>query len=241
MQLEMDSVPAGLIPTARYASAALLALAREEALGRRPKRLLEPGLATWQQFRGRMGARELLELLCEDAAVTQPSAFAVPDELRPLGELPADQVQAWVELLPALALDVAGEDYVAEQAKRLGLPTRMARAGLHKVLSHQKVLELPGSGGQLSYFVASRDDVFLKDVFTIACTGWADAALAGLISVELGLSGGEAPIVLDPTLQGLREAGTPFDFVVGLERDKGGSFSKRDLQEWFPHAIVLLV
>jgi hypothetical protein len=241
MQLEIQALPGSLMPTARFAAAAVVALGREEALGRRPKRLLEPGLATWQQFRGRMGALELVELLCEDAAVTQPSGFTRPTEILPLSAVPAAQVDAWLAELPALGLDGDGEDYVTAQAKRLGLSTRMARSGLHKMQSHHKVLELPGSGGQLSYFVARRDGLFLQDVFTIACTDWTELALAGFVSVELGLSGAAAPALVDPQLRAVRDAGTAFDFVIGITPDKGGSFDESKLRGWFPHATVLLV
>ena len=188
MQLEIQALPSSLMPTARFAAAAVVALGREEALGRRPKRLLEPGLATWQQFRGRMGSLELVELLCEDAAVTQPSGFTRPTEILPLSAVPAAQVDAWLAELPALSLDGDGEDYVTAQAKRLGLSTRMARSGLHKMQSHHKVLELPGSGGQLSYFVARRDGLFLQHVFTIACTDWTELALAGFVPDEVNIT-----------------------------------------------------
>ena len=80
-ELSMEHVPRELTTTASYAAAALHALAREEARDRKPKRLLEAGLATWTQFRGRSGATQLLELLLEDAAVTQPTAFRAPSDV----------------------------------------------------------------------------------------------------------------------------------------------------------------
>ena len=49
------------------AEAALQALAREEARGRRPLRLLEQDRATWTGFRSRLGGAALAELLLEDA------------------------------------------------------------------------------------------------------------------------------------------------------------------------------
>jgi len=57
---------------ATYLAATLYALAREEHAGRRPRRLLEPALATWQRFRGRPGAKALAELLLEMADAGDP-------------------------------------------------------------------------------------------------------------------------------------------------------------------------
>ncbi len=71
--LDLKGVPADQQDAALFATATLHALAREETLGRRTPRLLEPGLATWQQFRGRMDVQNLL--LVEDGAVTRPVAF----------------------------------------------------------------------------------------------------------------------------------------------------------------------
>ena len=243
LALPLRPVPAPVASTATFAAAALHALAREEASGRRPKRFLEPSHATWQRFRGRLGPIDLLELLLEDAAVTQPAGFDAATLLgaeAKLAELPEPLVTAWLDSLPSLSLTAPSPDYVAAQAKLLGLPTRLAKADLHKVKPHHRVLEVPGTGGQLAHhLVQSNPEVYFRDVFTVACGSWQERALAGLVAVECGASG-ELPILFDPKLEAARGRG-PFDFVVGLDPDKGGFFAKPALETWFPHATVLLV
>src|SRR5205814_3027574 len=84
-------------------------------------------------------------------------------------------------------LSEPGVEYVAEQARVLGIPTRMARSDLHVVKPHQKVLELPGTGGQLAHhLVASQRDLTLQDNFIAACGSWQELTLAGVIGLELG-------------------------------------------------------
>ena len=46
-------------------------------------------------------------------------------------------------------------------------------------------------------FVTTHDDVYLQNNFTIACRDWREVTLAGLVAVELGVSG-PAPAVIDP-------------------------------------------
>ncbi len=217
---------------ARFATATLVALAREERLDRKPKRLLEPQLETWAQFRGRMDAVDLLELLLEDAAVTQPTAFSLPAHLGSLSSLTPALVGGWVEQLASLELASPSADYVAEQARALGVSTRGAKSELPRVRSHHAVLELPGSGGQLSHhLVSTHDELLLQSKFTIACRDWRDVALAGLVAVELKLSG-PAPVVVDPTLASLRAARV--DVILGLHPDKGGLFTEADLHRFWP-------
>lgn len=91
LALPLPELPAPVAPTALFAATTLHALAREEAAGRRPKRLLEEKRAAWERFRGRLGPAALVELLLEDAAVTQPAAFDASAILGPaarLAELP---------------------------------------------------------------------------------------------------------------------------------------------------------
>lgn len=251
-ELSMEEVPRELKATASYAVAALHALAREEARDRKPKRLLEGGLATWTQFRGRLHATHLLELLLEDAAVTQPTAFRVPSDFPAIASLPRAVVDAWVREVSGAAgstadgaarleLDESALDYLTTQAKRLGITTRMARSELHRVKAHHQILELPGTGAQLAHhLVSTHDDVFLQSNFVVACRDWRDVVLAGLVAVELGVSG-PAPVSLDPDLRLARTSDRRFDYVIGLDPDKGGDFRKAQLVEWFPSATVVLV
>ena len=76
--------------------------------------------------------------------------------LERLSEATAD---SWIKMLESASLAGSGPEYVAEQARFLGLPTRMARSELHVVKPHQKVLELPGTGGDaLDDLVAEHEE-----------------------------------------------------------------------------------
>ena len=72
--LDISGLTSDQRPTGAWAAALLLALAREEAVGRRPQRLTEPRLATWTRFRGRLTSVDLVALLFEDAAVINGGA-----------------------------------------------------------------------------------------------------------------------------------------------------------------------
>jgi hypothetical protein len=234
--------------TGAWAAALLHALAREEAAGRRPERLTEPRLGTWNRFRGRLMATDFLTLLFEDAAVLHP----IPFDPAALGEplwiesIPDSVAQSWLAALQTLDLNAAGPGYIEEQARLLGLPTRMARSDLHVVKPHQKVLELPGTGGQLAHHVVSTQrDLTFQENFTIACATWQELALAGIVALERGAP--RSDFVVKVNVNELRNPNDPlrkrsFDFVIGLHPDKGGLFRvENQLAIWFPNAKVLLV
>lgn len=229
---------------ATYLLGALRALAREERLGRRPRRLLEPDLATWQRFRGRLGPRDFAELLLEDAAVTQPEPFDAAavlgrsDAFRGLSDA---EVERCVKEAASASSTSLAEDLDA-QAARLGLiKTRPAYSELLKVQSHHRVLELPGSGGRLAaHLVEATPNLSLKDVFTIACATWQDRMLAGLVAVGLGVVG-DVRILMDPDLALARRAEGGFTHVFGLRPEKGGLFTADQLAGWFHEASVVLV
>jgi hypothetical protein len=221
-----------------YTEAVVRALLREEARDRRPKRLLEPGRATWTQFHGRLKDVALIEILLEDASVAQPVPFDAArmlDGERPVQRVPADSVKAWLDDAP---LAGASAEYITAQAKLLGLPTRFARSDLPVIKAHQRILELPGSGGQLTHHLLEVDpNLPIREVFTVACGAWQELVLAGLVCVEKGLLG-EPPASLDPTLEAARRQTRAFDFVFGIDT---GLFAKAQLESWFPHARVVLV
>lgn len=232
-----------------YARALLHALARDEAAGRRSPRLTEPGLATWQRFRGRLGTGDLLRLLAEDAAVGYPIPFDLRahDAALDLANVDDALVESWLRELPSLDLGQPGPAYVEEQARRLALPTRLARTELHQVKEHQKVLELPGTGGQLSYhIVTTQDEPTLQVNCTIACGDWRELALAGFVALETGAPPG-GRFIVSASAEELARAEHPlrqqrFDLVVGLRPDKGGKLAVADqLALWFHGAKVVLV
>jgi hypothetical protein len=122
----------------------------------------------------------------------------------------------------------------------------MARSDLHVVKPHQKVLELPGTGGQLAHhIVRAQGDVTLQDNFTLACSTWQELTLAGVVALDLGAP--HTDFITKLADSDLRDAAHPlrqrsFDFVIGLHPDKGGLFRIEDqLAIWFPTAKILLV
>ena len=226
-----------------FAAVTLLALAREERAGRRHPRLTEPGMATWNRFRGRLGPRALLELLLEDAAVRQPFPFDVTRALGSddaLSTVPDATVSGWLDDLARIDLGAAAPDYIAAQAKTLGVPARGAKGDLHRVKPFHKVLELPGSGGQLAHHIAhTQPEISFRDVFTVSCASRREWVLAGLVAVERTAAGDDLAIAIEPSLDAWR--GKPFDYVVGLSPEKGGAFSREDLAAVFPPSTTLLL
>ncbi len=233
---------------ATWAGAVLRALARDEAAGRRPLRLTEPGQATWRRFRGRLGSADLFRLLAEDGAVGHPVPFS-PARLGQalwIDQVDDSTVEQFLEELPSIDLGQTGTAYLDDQARRLGVPSRLARSELHQVKLHQKVLELPGSGGLLShYLVTTQQGLSLQQNCTIACDGAAELALAGIAALDLGAPNSDFVVAVSP--DDLKNADHPlrkqrFDFVVGLHPDKGGKLSTADqLAMWFHGAKVVLV
>jgi hypothetical protein len=246
--LDVTTLSTELRSTGAWAAALLYALARDEAAGRRPQRLTEPRLDTWRRFHGRLETLDLVALLFEDAAVIHRVPFdaeAIGGPLR-LDSLPSAVADGWISALQAMDLKGANTDYIADQAKLLGLSTRLARSDLHVVKPHQKVLELPGTGGQLAHhLVSSQRDLTLQENFVIACGTWQELTLAGVVGLDLGAPHTDYAMRVD--VDGLRNPDHPlrqrtFDFVVGLHPDKGGLFRVEDqLAIWFPSAKALLV
>lgn len=246
--LDVSNLAIDLRPTGTWAAALLHALARDEVAGRRSPRVTESKLDTWRRFRGRLTSADFVSLLFEDAAVIHPIPFdaAAVGGAISVDQLPEATAATWLGAVAALQLTEVSAEYIAEQAKLLGLPTRVSRKELHAIKPHQKVLELPGTGGQLAYhLVTGQKDLTLQDNFVVACATWQERTMAGLVGLELGAPHSEfiAPIESDE----LRKPEHPlrqrsYDFVVGLHPEKGGKFQVEDqLAIWFPTAKLLLV
>lgn len=246
--LDLSGVTPDHQATATWAAVLLHAIAREEAAARLPPRVTEQGLATWNRFKGRLNATDFLDLLFEDAAVLHQVPFAATavDAPARVGRLPAHLVEKWLTSVPQLDLKASPADYITEQARLLGLPFRMARSDLHVIKPHQKVLELPGSGGQLAHhLVTNQKDLTLQANFTIACGTWQEQTLAGVVALACGAPSGE--YIVRATVETMKVVEHPlrqrtFDFVIGLAPDKGGQFKISDqLAIWFPNAKIVLV
>ncbi len=245
--LDISGLSPELASTGAWAAALLHAIARDEAAGRRTPRLTEPRLDTWMRFRGRLDGADLVALLFEDAAVIHRIPFEGDAVGGPrLDLLPPAIAESWLGAVGKLKLDEPSAAYIAEQARLLGVSTRLARSELHVVKAHQKVLELPGTGGQLAHhLLLNQNDLTLQENFVIACTGWRELTLAGLIGLDRGAPHSEFAVGVEA--DALRDTEHPlrqrtFDFVIGLHPDKGGVFRVEDqLAIWFPNAKVLLV
>jgi len=229
-----------------YAAALLAALARDEAAGRRTARLTEPGQATWQRFRGRLGSADLLRLLAEDGAVLHPVPFSEAQIGVRLDELDDAVVDAWLASLASRNLQRPAAEYIEAQAQLLGLPTKLARSELLQVKSHQKILELPGTGGQLCHhLVTTQAGLTLQVNCTIACGTWAELVLAGIVGLDLAAP--NSAFVTATTAEDLASDQHPlrqqrFDFVVGLRPEKGGKLQVAEqLALWFHGAKWILV
>ncbi len=229
---------------ATYLAAVLLALAREEHAGRRPRRLTEPKHATWHRFRGRLGPSDFAELMLEDAAVNQPEPFdvaALLGDRTGLRALPEALIGDWLSELPSLALDVPDRDYLDDQARRLDLNARPAFSDLPKLAPHHRVLELPGSGGRLAaHAILTQPGLSMKDMFTIACASWQERTLAGLVATSLDVRG-YTRVSVDAALEQARKTDGGFTHVFGLRPDKGGAFDAHALEGIFPSATIALV
>ena len=125
-------------------------------------------MPTWRRFQGRLTNVDLVSLLLEDAAAVD--GFEVPfsprqvDRALRVDRLPEPLVDRWLTELPGLRLDAPGAEYIAGQARLLGLSSRLARSELHVVKPRQRVLELPGTGGQLAHhLVSTQEGITLQD------------------------------------------------------------------------------
>jgi hypothetical protein len=94
------------------------------------QRLTEPNLDIWRRFRGRLSPNDLIALRFEDAAVLHTIPFDAAAIGLParLDRLPEPTAEAWVRAAAALNLTATGADYVAEQARALGVPSRLSRS-----------------------------------------------------------------------------------------------------------------
>jgi hypothetical protein len=246
--LDVSDLTNGQRSTGIWAASLLQAIARDEAAGRRTPRLTEPKLDTWSRFRGRLTSTDFITLLFEDAAILHRLPFdpsAVGGPIDPAG-LPESLAEAWLASIGSLSRTGSGSDYVLDQARLLGLPSRLARSELQVVRSHQRVLELPGTGGQLAYHIVStQGDLTIQDNFLVACNTWQELTLAGIVGLDLAAP--HSDFLLRIEIEGLKDPAHPlrqrsFDFVVGLHPDKGGPFRIEDqLAIWFPTAKAILV
>jgi hypothetical protein len=223
----------------------LIALARRERAGRAPQRLLEPGLATWKQFQGNLDLPHLVALLAEDAAVR----FPLPaDPRRVFGanadfsKLPSTSIFTWLMSLPGQAA-ADRQEILAEYARELELPHRFAGADLHKIQADKRVLELPGTGGQLvARALEKSPDAHLLTNTTVLTSSWADRAMAGLVAMELDAQSVDF-VREDPELAWAThpDQRTRFDLVFGLQPEKGGAYDAKTLANRFPAATIVLV
>ncbi|MES2638061.1 MAG: hypothetical protein V4850_01205 [Myxococcota bacterium] len=225
----------------------LRALARRERSGRAPARLTEPGLATWVQMKGNLELQHLLALVAEDAAIR----FPIPADLGRVLDVDSQSfskildniVDGWLRELTPDVLDAPRPDAIADYAKLLELPTRFAGADLHKIQADKRVLELPGTGGQLVARALERSpEAYLHTNCTVLTASWAERTLAGLAAMEWDAPGVDFTRD-DADLAWATEPDQRhrFDLVFGLLPEKGGRWDTATLQSRFPAATIVLV
>jgi len=226
----------------------LRALARRERSGRAPKRLLEPNLATWTQFKGNLQLQHLLAMLAEDASLRYPLPANLGivlglDIAKGFSHIANETVYGWLQALTDEVLDAPRPDALADYAKTLDLPARFAGADLHKIQSDKRVLELPGTGGQLVARALERSpDAYLHTNTTVLTATWAERAMAGLVAMEWDAPGVDfARDDADLAWATDQEQRHRFDLVFGLLPEKGGRWDSLALAGRFPLATIVLV
>lgn len=246
--LDLGSLRTEQRPTGAWVAALLHALARDEQKGVSPQRITEPGLATWRRFRGRLSIADFTALLFEDASILYPVPFdarRMDADFR-IEDLPVTFLEERFASLSSSGSLEDSRDYLVGQARILGLPHRLGRSDLHAVKPHHRVLELPGTGGQLAHHVvATNPGLSLTTNLTVGCASWQEFTMAGVVALDLrapssGFASAADPGSLSNPAHALRR--TRFDFVLGLSPEKGGQFRVEDqLAIWFSGATVLLV
>jgi hypothetical protein len=220
----------------------LASLVREERLGRKSVRLTEPGLVTWESFRGRLPLSALLELVREDAAVTQPFLFDLEgDGSSEL--LDNDKAEKMLQAALDAPKEESSEAYIQRVASSLGMEQRLAASELRSLQPHHRALEIPGGAGRVAHHAALRQPhLSFQDIFTVVCQNTDDMAFAGLVAVE-HRAGKEwcSRLRLDPGLEWAREHSSEFTHVLGVRKEKGGFFEREQLHEWFPASEIVLI
>ena len=186
----------------------------ERADGVRAARLTEPDFEKWTRIRRNLGWRDFITLLHDDLA----EAFPVPFDLRrwtaaPLGDLDDAAAEALVRGA-ATADDTDPHAFLRSAARALGLPGGGAFSELPRTQPHQKVLELPGSGGRIAAWqVLNQGGLAFHDQFVFVADSDEERALIGLAAVETRAN---PPTIL--TSAQARDAARrqPFDRVVGV-------------------------
>lgn len=245
----LSPLSSNLQPAGLWAFSLLASLVREECLLRRAARLAEPGLKTWEGFRGRLNFADLLALLFEDEAVRFRVPFdpsALPG-LSPPFVFPDSIVKSWIDLLieqPPVDDPLA---FLGAIARFLGVAPLPPSYALPQLLPHHQVLELPGCGGLFALQLAlAFPELSLHKNFCVLSARWQESTLAGLAALEGGAQHSEFVVPLVPN--DLRSPEHPvrasrhFDFVIGLHPDHGGLFAAHEqLHLWFPSSSIVLV
>jgi hypothetical protein len=177
----------------QFIRASLRAIVRAEAQGRVPARFTGTGADVWRTFHNELSAADLVALAIQDAGVTMPIPFdprhwwpAWPDWV--LFRQAPNDAERWIrEALEQVELP--RDAYLRDQAAllKIDLPGDSSVKSLPTPEPHERWLELPGTGGWLSYVLCQRPDVtlYLWENFTVVCATPQEMLLAGLIAWEL--------------------------------------------------------
>lgn len=195
----------------------LRSIARIERRGdlRRGARLTEPGHMKWKRMCRRLDWADFVELLHEDLA----AAFPHPFDLSRWERSPLPLAPGTAEKLLADAARPDESDaitFVRDAACALGLPDGGNIAGLPRVQSQHRILELSGSAGRIALQqVLTHRDISLHEQFTFIADTDAERLLIGLICVELRSN--PPRIIRSAELRQLLAGGHRFDRVFGIK------------------------
>jgi len=198
------------------------ALIRAELAGRVPTRFTGDGIKRWEQFANELTHSDLLDLIVQDTAIAYPVPFGLIDKFDNSGKKP-DTKSAEDIIQDALASrNLSQESYLRKQAERLGI--QLADSSISNALPdpepHHRILELPGSGGWLTYLMVTQPEsrVYLLENFQISCGSLYEVMLIGLIAFELNTPPNQPlPVVQDPSLGDVLQPGQRYDWIIGLK------------------------
>ncbi len=182
---------------------------------RRP-RLTETGWSTWRRIAGRAGTGEFIRLLHDDLAGAFPTAFDLhrwsSDPLVGMSEADA------TALAESALVDEESDTvtFLRAAAAALGMPAAGSVSSLPKVQAHQRVVELPGTGGRIAaQQVLTHIDLSFDRQFVYVADTFAERLLIGIAALELRSNPPE--IITTADLKALLATDSRIDRAFGLQ------------------------
>ena len=192
------------------------AIARLEARGEKPARLLDPEHQRWQLFRRKLGWWDLIGLLHADAAQQYP----IPFDLSRWCDGALDEPTA--QRVVRTAAEAGGQDapdsmdWLRACAIQLGLPGGTL-PDAPKIQPAHRVLMLPGTGGRVAAYQCLRESgLDYGNQFDWITASAAELVCVGLGAVETGARVEPGRVHSPQWLAEQPASGLRFDRVIGL-------------------------